>query len=87
MLITNPTDAIEEESLVPDRQSSQEEADVRTPEENEDELSQELSEHYVLTDNGNFLTQEDGKSAVLSREESQTQTLQTETSCGHSDRW
>ncbi|TNN71158.1 hypothetical protein EYF80_018678 [Liparis tanakae] len=87
VLITNPTDAIEDESLVPDRQSSQEEADARTPEENEDELSQELSDDYVLTDNGNVVTQEDGKSAVLSRQESQTQTLQTETSCGHSDRW
>ncbi|XP_034392430.1 tumor necrosis factor receptor superfamily member 5 isoform X1 [Cyclopterus lumpus] len=75
VLITNPTDAIEEESLVPDLQCSHEEAGVRTPEENEDELSQVLSEDFVLTENGNFVTQEDGKSIVLSRQESQTQTF------------
>lgn len=56
-------------------QSSQEEAGVRTPEENEDELSQEVLPDLVLSENGNYVTQENGKSSILSRQESQTQTF------------
>ncbi|XP_037627859.1 tumor necrosis factor receptor superfamily member 5 isoform X2 [Sebastes umbrosus] len=70
VVITNPT--TEEESLMPELQSSQEEAGVMTPEENEDEHSQDLA---VLTENGNYVTQENGKSTILSRQESQTQTF------------
>lgn len=57
-------------------QSSQEEGSSRAPEENEDEPSQELSTTDVLlTDKGNFVTQENGKTEILSRQESQTQTF------------
>uniref|UniRef100_A0A3Q4BIS4 TNFR-Cys domain-containing protein n=1 Tax=Mola mola TaxID=94237 RepID=A0A3Q4BIS4_MOLML len=75
VLITNPTDAAEEETSLPIGQSSQEESVFRTPVEDEDQLSQEMSTvDVVLTDRGNFVTQEKGKSEVLSRQESQTQT-------------
>lgn len=40
-----------------------------TPEENLDEESQETAN---FTENGNFVTQERGKSEILSRQESQT---------------
>uniref|UniRef100_A0A3Q4BIU0 TNFR-Cys domain-containing protein n=1 Tax=Mola mola TaxID=94237 RepID=A0A3Q4BIU0_MOLML len=76
VLITNPTDAAEEETSLPIGQSSQEESVFRTPVEDEDQLSQEMSTvDVVLTDRGNFVTQEKGKSEVLSRQESQTQTF------------
>ncbi|XP_051280149.1 tumor necrosis factor receptor superfamily member 5 [Dicentrarchus labrax] len=75
-LITQPTDN-EEESMSPEMLSSQEESSLRTPVENEDEPSQEMSSDMGqrLTENGNFVTQENGKTYVLSRQESQTQTL------------
>lgn len=76
VLITNPTDAAEEETSLPTMQSSQEETISRTPVEDDDELSQENSTVDVaLTERGNFVTQENGKSEVLSRQESQTQTF------------
>ncbi|KAM6930076.1 tumor necrosis factor receptor superfamily member 5 isoform 1-T1 [Lycodopsis pacificus] len=75
VLITNPTDPTEEESMMHELQSSQEEAGVRTPEENEDELSQEVLPDLALSENGNYVTQENGKSSILSRQESQTQTF------------
>ncbi|XP_037335549.2 tumor necrosis factor receptor superfamily member 5 isoform X2 [Pungitius pungitius] len=73
VLITNPTDQAEEESLMSEL-LSKEEAGVRTPEENEDELSL-ASPDLVLSEKGNFVTQENGKSTILSRQESQTQTF------------
>ncbi|KAL6119458.1 cd40 [Pungitius sinensis] len=73
VLITNPTDPAEEESLMSEL-LSKEEAGVRTPEENEDELSL-ASPDLVLSEKGNFVTQENGKSTILSRQESQTQTF------------
>ncbi|NP_001254588.1 tumor necrosis factor receptor superfamily member 5 precursor [Gasterosteus aculeatus] len=76
VLITNPTEPAEEESLTPELLSTQEEAGARTPEENEDELSLETPD-LVLSENGNFVTQEKGKSSILSRQESQTQTFTT----------
>ncbi|XP_068589745.1 tumor necrosis factor receptor superfamily member 5 [Cebidichthys violaceus] len=74
VLITNPTDPTEEESTMHELQSSQEEGGARSPEENEDLLS-EVSPDLVLSENGNFVTQENGKSSVLSRQESQPQTF------------
>lgn len=65
---TEPTVHVEEEFTLP----SQEESRV-TPEENDDESGLEISSDIALTDNGNFVTQEDGKKEVLSRQESQTQ--------------
>jgi len=55
------------------REATQE---LRTPVENEDELSvPEMStEDHGITENGNFVAQELGKVEVLSRQESQTQT-------------
>lgn len=58
-------------------QSTQEEGGTpeghgMTPEENMDEDSQETCK---LTENGNFVTQERGKSDILSRQESQTCTF------------
>ncbi|KAM8863782.1 tumor necrosis factor receptor superfamily member 5 isoform 2-T2 [Spinachia spinachia] len=71
VLITNPTDP--DESLAPELLSTREEAGVRTPEENEVQLSIG-SPDVVLSDNGNFVTQENGKSAIFSRQESQSVT-------------
>ncbi|TMS15814.1 Tumor necrosis factor receptor superfamily member 5 [Larimichthys crocea] len=72
-LVTTPTS--DEESTMPEPLSSQEEGFGRTPEENEDELaSQEMSTDVLLTDKGRILTQENGKTEILSRQESQTQT-------------
>ncbi|KAG8002429.1 hypothetical protein GBF38_014832 [Nibea albiflora] len=69
-LVTTPTG--EEESTMPEP-LSQEEGFGRTPEENEDELtSQETSTDVLLTDKGNYVTQENGKTEILSRQESQT---------------
>lgn len=76
VLITTPTDPPEEESTLPEAQSSMEEGFPRTPEENEDEPSQEISATgVILTDKGNFVKQEMGKTEILSRQESQTQTF------------
>ncbi|XP_035512976.1 tumor necrosis factor receptor superfamily member 5 [Morone saxatilis] len=74
--ITQPTDN-EEEFMSPEMQSSQEESSLRTPVENEDEPSQEMSSDMGqrLTENGNFVTQENGKTYILSRQESQTHTV------------
>ena len=74
VLLPKPTD-VEEESMSPEMLSTQEETSFRTPEENEDEPSQEISGDRVYTENGNFVTQENGKSEILSRQESQTQTF------------
>ncbi|KAM8753591.1 tumor necrosis factor receptor superfamily member 5 isoform 1-T1 [Acanthopagrus schlegelii] len=61
----------EEESTSPDMHSTQEEGFTRTPEE-DDELSVPMSP-TALTDRGNLVTQENGKTEQLSRQESQTQ--------------
>ncbi|XP_076596126.1 tumor necrosis factor receptor superfamily member 5 isoform X1 [Chaetodon auriga] len=74
-LITTPTEPVDEESTLPEVQSSQDEGFPRTPEENEDEPSQEMSPDVLLTENGKIVTQENGKAEVLSRQESQTQTF------------
>ncbi|XP_070766548.1 tumor necrosis factor receptor superfamily member 5 [Enoplosus armatus] len=74
VLIT-PLNPTEEESTMPEVQTSQEEGFGRTPEENEDEPSQEMSTDVVFTERGNFVTQENGKTEILSRQESQTQTF------------
>lgn len=60
--------------MLPEQESTQEEysaseGPVQTPEENLDEESQDFGN---LTENGNFVTQEKGKSAIVSRQESQT---------------
>ncbi|XP_034733185.1 tumor necrosis factor receptor superfamily member 5 isoform X1 [Etheostoma cragini] len=76
VLITNPTDATEEESMkLPELQSSQEEGGAGTPEENEDQQNQEISAGPFLTENGKLVTEEYGKSSVLSRQESQPHTF------------
>ncbi|XP_078111921.1 tumor necrosis factor receptor superfamily member 5 isoform X2 [Sander vitreus] len=81
VLITNPTDATEEESMkLPELQSSQE-SGAGPPEENEDQPSQEMSAGLVLTENGKLVTEEYGKSSVLSRQESQPHTFPD--SCGY----
>ncbi|XP_018545316.1 tumor necrosis factor receptor superfamily member 5 isoform X1 [Lates calcarifer] len=64
----------EKELTIPEQPSTQEEGASRTPEENEDELSTELSAGVIITDNGNYVVQENGKADILSRQESQTQT-------------
>ncbi|XP_070823608.1 tumor necrosis factor receptor superfamily member 5 [Chaetodon trifascialis] len=74
-LITTPTEPVDEESTLPEVQSSQDEGFPRTPEENEDEPSQEMLPDVLLTENGKIVTQENGKAEVLSRQESQTQTF------------
>ncbi|XP_039656092.1 tumor necrosis factor receptor superfamily member 5 isoform X2 [Perca fluviatilis] len=82
VLITNPTDATEEESMkLPELQSSQEEGGAGPPEENEDQPSQEISAGLILTENGKVVTEEYGKSSVLSRQESQPHTFPD--SCGY----
>ncbi|XP_031146477.2 tumor necrosis factor receptor superfamily member 5 isoform X1 [Sander lucioperca] len=82
VLITYPTDATEEESMkLPELQSSQEEGGAGPPEENEDQPSQEISAGLLLTENGKLVTEEYGKSSVLSRQESQPHTFPD--SCGH----
>ncbi|XP_032377465.1 tumor necrosis factor receptor superfamily member 5 isoform X2 [Etheostoma spectabile] len=76
VLITNPTDATDEESMkLPELQSSQEEGGAGTPEENEDQQSQEISAGLFLTENGKLVTEEHGKSSHLSRQESQPHTI------------
>ncbi len=60
-----------DESTMPEMVSSQEEGSLRTPVEDEDELSQENSINVALTVNGNLVTQENGKAEKLSRQESQ----------------
>nr|XP_046253486.1 tumor necrosis factor receptor superfamily member 5 [Scatophagus argus] len=60
----------EEESMFPEVRSPSE-CCVRTPVENEDEST--IDER--LTDNGNFVMEENGKTEVVSQEESQAQTF------------
>lgn len=67
-LIATPSDYFDEESML---HSSKEEDFLRTPEENEDQPSQEISAD-LRTDKGNFVAQENGKAEILSRQESQT---------------
>ncbi|XP_041802588.1 tumor necrosis factor receptor superfamily member 5 isoform X2 [Chelmon rostratus] len=76
-LITTPTEPVDEEYCTSGSmpESSQDEGFQRTPEENEDEPSQEMSHDVLLTENGKIVTQENGKAEVLSRQESQTQTI------------
>ncbi|XP_040922434.1 tumor necrosis factor receptor superfamily member 5 isoform X2 [Toxotes jaculatrix] len=75
VLILPPSDQNENEPMFSEQQS-QEECGSRTPEENEDELSQVVSAGGVaLTDNGKYVMQERGKTEILSRQESQTQTF------------
>lgn len=61
----------ETDPMLPEPESTQEETSTpeygMTPEENLDEESQ-----ANFTENGNFVTQEKGKSEILSRQESQT---------------
>ncbi|XP_059188307.1 tumor necrosis factor receptor superfamily member 5 isoform X2 [Centropristis striata] len=74
VVLTNPTDVGEEESMMPISQSSQDEGGAGLPEENvEDQPSQEVSSDVLFSENGKFVTQEMGKSSILSRQESQTQ--------------
>ncbi|KAM9856160.1 tumor necrosis factor receptor superfamily member 5 [Aulostomus maculatus] len=61
-------DQAEEEFLKSKEQLSQE--DSNTPEENEDPPSRSI----VFSDRGNFVTEENGKSEILSWQETQTQT-------------
>ncbi|XP_028438663.1 tumor necrosis factor receptor superfamily member 5 isoform X2 [Perca flavescens] len=82
VVITTPTDATDEESMkLSELQSSQEEGGAGPPEENEDQPSQEISAGLILTENGKVVTEEYGKSSVLSRQESQPHTFPD--SCGY----
>ncbi|XP_026188299.1 tumor necrosis factor receptor superfamily member 5 isoform X2 [Mastacembelus armatus] len=71
------TQTPEKAPILPQGLSSQEDGGTRTPEENDDSLSQEPQSepNVILSDKGNFVTQENGKSDILSRQESQTQTF------------
>ncbi|XP_042348547.1 tumor necrosis factor receptor superfamily member 5 isoform X2 [Plectropomus leopardus] len=71
--IMHPTGPIEEESMFSEMRSSQEEG-CSGPEENEHQPNQEASA-AGRTEGGNFLAQENGKSVVISRQESQTQSF------------
>ncbi|XP_073327118.1 tumor necrosis factor receptor superfamily member 5 isoform X1 [Pagrus major] len=71
MFIPEQPDPLDEESMSPEMQSTQEEGFTRTPEE-DDEQSVPMSP-TALTDRGNLVTQENGKAEQLSRQESQTQ--------------
>lgn len=66
---TPQADHHEEELSAPEMESKQEDSSLRTPEENEDQLA------HGTSDNGNVVTQENGKAEVLSRQESQTATF------------
>ncbi|KAF7669490.1 hypothetical protein LDENG_00189510 [Lucifuga dentata] len=70
-IIANPT--CDEHSLISEVPPSQEEA-MKTPEENDDDL---ITGSPRLTENGNFVVQEGGKEEVLSRQESQVESLLT----------
>ena len=70
-----PADDTENDFSFPEQRSSQEEVGTRAPEENEDEPSEEMSAGVILTENGNYVTQEKGKTEILSRQESETQTF------------
>lgn len=73
-MVTTPTDP-GHDSLLTEQLSSLEEE--RTPVEVDDDQSEEMLTTIgvclPLTDNGNLLTQEIGKTEKLSRQESQTQ--------------
>ncbi|XP_070695669.1 tumor necrosis factor receptor superfamily member 5 isoform X2 [Pempheris klunzingeri] len=74
LLIETPTDAIDEEIMLPKMQVLQEEVFSRTPEETEDEPPQEESADELFTDKGNLVAQEDGETEKISRQESQPST-------------
>ncbi|XP_054647844.1 tumor necrosis factor receptor superfamily member 5 isoform X2 [Dunckerocampus dactyliophorus] len=61
-------------------QPSMEEGGTGVPEENEDGPNLAVTGGLLFTDNGNYVTQENGKSEVLSRQESQSGTLLSEKS-------
>lgn len=67
-------ESLETKPMLAEPESTQEEYSAQeghgmTPEENLDEESQEFANY---TENGNYVTQEKGKSDILSRQESQT---------------
>ncbi|XP_063737003.1 tumor necrosis factor receptor superfamily member 5 isoform X2 [Eleginops maclovinus] len=66
--ITHPT---QKEELL----SVPEKAGAGAPEENEDQPSEENSTDVIFSDNGNFVTQDNGVSSKLSRQESQPHAL------------
>ncbi|XP_076023164.1 tumor necrosis factor receptor superfamily member 5 [Genypterus blacodes] len=68
--IDHPTPDPDPESFISEAQVSQEE-DMRTPVE---DMEEETAIPH-LTDNGNYVTEEYGKEAILSRQESQTTTI------------
>lgn len=78
MLVETPTDAAEkEESTFPEQESAQDDEFQNTPVENDDEPMNTSTGSVGLTENGNFVGQESGKAAVLSRQESQSQSTFT----------
>uniref|UniRef100_UPI0037E8E151 tumor necrosis factor receptor superfamily member 5 n=1 Tax=Semicossyphus pulcher TaxID=241346 RepID=UPI0037E8E151 len=81
-VIRNPTDVAE---VVPILKPMQEEHMSSTPEENEDDQSQDRSLDVGFTANGQCVQQEMGKTEQLSRQESQTDTLVTENSFHQSE--
>ncbi|XP_077371493.1 tumor necrosis factor receptor superfamily member 5 [Festucalex cinctus] len=82
-LIASPTsDGDHEEATLPGVQTSLAESNGSgKPEENEDGLSEAALENLHLSDKGNYVTQENGKAEVLSRQESQSMTVTSEMSC------
>uniref|UniRef100_A0A8D3BB79 CD40 molecule, TNF receptor superfamily member 5 n=1 Tax=Scophthalmus maximus TaxID=52904 RepID=A0A8D3BB79_SCOMX len=76
LLSFTPVDQTEKVPMCPELQSIQDDEDrMRTPEENEDDLRDDMSADVVaLTENGKFVTQERGKTEIQPQQESQTHT-------------
>ncbi|XP_061553935.1 tumor necrosis factor receptor superfamily member 5 [Phycodurus eques] len=77
-------DSVDEEAVSPVAQASLEDTGsggTGEPEENEDSPSQAAPGDLLFTDKGNYVTQENGKAEVLSRQESQSMTVTNEISC------
>ncbi|XP_068187169.1 tumor necrosis factor receptor superfamily member 5 isoform X2 [Antennarius striatus] len=73
VVVTHPTDCTKDEFPPSQELLSETDDFMKTPVENEDTMSQEeATTGVLLTDRGNYVTQENGKSAVRSRQESQT---------------
>lgn len=77
VLIANPTtDHICDVPMMAEMQFPQEDGgSTMTPEENEDRPCQETEIILPLTDNGNYVALESGKTEILSQQETQTLTL------------
>ena len=71
LVLFTPVDMTEKD---PDPQPSQEEEETKIPEENQEEQREELLAEVVLSENGQFVTQERGKGSIQPQQETEAQT-------------